>query len=348
MTRVLRSLIGAALGVALVAALGVGLWAREELAALREPAVDEPATLIVARGTGFGALSRRLTEMELVRYPDILRLYAKLNPEVTRLKAGEYALQPGDSVARILEKVHRGEIMQHPVTVPEGYNLREIAPLLEKAGVAEGGDFLAKATDPGYAAALGVTAPTLEGYLFPDTYHFARDVGADAVIRAMVQRFRQRLPADYAARAAAVGLTLHQAVVLASVVEKETGAAGERPLISAVFHNRLRKKMRLQSDPTVIYGIEGYDGNIRKRDLLAATPYNTYRIAGLPAGPIANPGYDALLAVVDPAPVDYLYFVSRNDGTHYFSSTLKQHNQAVDYYQRRRGKPPAPQAAAAR
>jgi UPF0755 protein len=160
-------------------------------------------------------------------------------------------------------------------------------------------------------------------------------VGAAAVLAAMVGRFHRSLPPDYEQRAQALGLTTHQAVILASIVEKETGAAQERRLIAAVFHNRLKKGMRLQSDPTVIYGIPNYDGNIHKRDLEAVTPYNTYRIAGLPAGPIASPGQDALLSVVQPEPVNYLYFVSRNDGTHVFSATLKDHNAAVEQWQKR-------------
>lgn len=337
MTHVLRSLLGAVLGVILVAALGLGLWVREELRALEEPMGEAAAaTFVVAKGTTFPQLVRRLKEEERLRYPEILRLYARLHPEVTRLKAGEYAVAPGDSVAKLLARIARGEVVRHSFTVPEGWNVREIAAIVEKAGIATAADFMARVTDAALLAKLGIDAPSFEGYLFPDTYSFARDAGGAAVVQAMVQRFRSRLPADFAAKAARLGLTPHQAVILASVIEKETGAAHERPLISAVFHNRLKKRMRLQSDPTVIYGIANYDGNIRKIDLLTTTPYNTYRINGLPIGPIANPGYDALAAVIDPAPVAYLYFVSRNDGSHVFSATLKEHNRAVDEFQRRR------------
>lgn len=330
-------MLGAVLGVILVAGLGLGLWVREELRALEEPMGEAAAaTFVVAKGTTFAQLVRRLKEEERVRYPEILRLYARLHPAVTHIKAGEYAVSPGDSAVKLLGRIARGEVIRHNFTVPEGWSLREIAPIVEKAGVAGAAAFLAKATDAAFIRQQGIDAPSLEGYLFPDTYSFARDAGAAAVVTAMVQRFRSRLPADFEAKAASLGLTLHQAVTLASVVEKETGAAHERRLISAVFHNRLKKKMRLQSDPTVIYGIPNYDGNIRKVDLLTTTPYNTYRINGLPYGPIANPGLDALLAVVDPAPVNYLYFVSRNDGSHVFSATLKEHNRAVDEFQRRR------------
>lgn len=330
-------MVGAVLGVVLFAALGLGLWVREELRALDEPMGDAAApTFVVAKGTTVGQIARRLKDDGLLRYPQILKLYARLHPAVTKIKAGEYGVAAGDSVAKLLGRISRGEVLQHSFTVPEGWNLREIAPIVEKAGVATAAEFLAKTTDAAFIKQLGVDAPSLEGYLFPDTYSFARGAGAGPVIQAMVEHFHKRLPGDYADRAARLGLTLHQAVTLASVVEKETGAAHERRLISAVFHNRLKKRMRLQSDPTVIYGIPNYDGNIRKADLLTTTPYNTYRINGLPYGPIANPGHDALLAVIDPAPVNYLYFVSRNDGSHVFSATLKEHNRAVDQYQRRR------------
>lgn len=335
MPRYLRNLLICTFVLAVFLAGAGYVWIRLQLTALNRP-LGVPADVVaVERGTSFVRLVNKLAAKGYVHDARVLRYYARLNPGLMKVKAGEYAVNPSDSTLAVLARISRGEVIQRSVTVPEGWNMRAIALGVEAAELAQAAEFLRLATDATFAASLGVPAASLEGYLFPDTYRFARNVGAKAVLEAMVGRFRKSLPADYEQRAQAVGLTGHKAVILASVVEKETGAAHERRLISAVFHNRLKKGMRLQSDPTVIYGIAGYDGNIRKRDLLAVTPYNTYRISGLPAGPIASPGYDALMAVVEPAPVNFLYFVSRNDGTHVFSGTLREHNAAVDHFQKR-------------
>jgi UPF0755 protein len=172
--------------------------------------------------------------------------------------------------------------------------------------------------------------------LFPDTYGVTRSESAKDIIAKMVRRYHQIVDPSWPARARQIGFSMHEVVIFASIVEKETGAAWERPLISSVFHNRLKKRIRLQSDPTVIYGIKNYSGNITKADLRRKTPYNTYRIAGLPAGPISNPGKEALHAALYPKKSPYIYFVSRNDGTHVFSKTLKEHNRAVYKYQKLR------------
>jgi UPF0755 protein len=334
MARILRSFVGAILGVVLIAALAVGAWGYKQWQALQAPLGSQAKSLEVPRGTSFYQLVSKMADQRLVEDPAALKLYSKLRPEVRNLKAGEYAITPEDSTLSILDRIVRGAVMQHAVTLPEGWNIKEIAAILESAGIAEAAEFIALTKDPQTVAQYGIEGDSLEGYLFPDTYHFARGLGAAGVIKAMITRFRQAMPPDFEAKAGEFGLTAHQAVILASIIEKETGDKSERNLISAVFHNRLKKKMRLQSDPTVIYGIVDYDGNIRKRDLQTTTPYNTYRINGLPKGPIANPGREALLAVIQPAQVGYLYFVSKNDGTHYFSSTLVEHNRAVELYQK--------------
>jgi len=179
----------------------------------------------------------------------------------------------------------------------------------------------------------GLAGMTFEGYLFPDTYFFPRDVTIEGIISTMVKRFWSVFVPEWQARAKDLGLSVHQTVTLASIIEKETGAAFERPIISSVFHNRLKKKMRLESDPTVIYGIKNFDGNLTKKHLTTRTPYNTYKIRGLPIGPIANPGSASLEAALYPDDTKYIYFVSRKDRTHQFSMNLKQHNRAVRKYQ---------------
>ncbi len=190
--------------------------------------------------------------------------------------------------------------------------------------------------DPTLMAEFGIEGESLEGYLFPDTYQFAKRTPPHEIVRRMVTQFQTVYDESFRKRAAQLGMTLREVVTLASIIEKETGNASERGLISAVFHNRLKKKMRLQSDPTVIFALTDFNGNLTKKDLSAPSPYNTYRFIGLPPGPIANPGKESLYAALYPANVDYLYFVSKNDGTHFFSKNLREHNGAVNKYQRRR------------
>jgi len=193
--------------------------------------------------------------------------------------------------------------------------------------------FLSKVMDPGFAAAKGIAGRSLEGYLFPDTYFFPRNTEIERIIQTLLDRFNAVYSPEWTDRSRRVGLTRHEVVTLASIIEKETGVAEERARISSVFHNRLKKGMRLQSDPTVIYGIKNFNGNITREHLNTPTPYNTYQIGGLPPGPIASPGRAALWAVLFPEETDFLYFVARGDGTHQFSKSLAEHNQAVRRYQ---------------
>jgi UPF0755 protein len=257
------------------------------------------------------------------------------------VKSGEYALDPGMRPAEILAKLVAGEVMTHAVVLPEGLRADEVAARLEEAGILSAAEFVRAVHDPERARALGVEAAGLEGYLYPETYRFRRGASAPEVAATMLEEFRARLtPEDHAAIARS-GFSLHQVVTLASIVEKETSVGAERPLVAAVFRNRLARGMRLQSDPTVIYGLVrangGFDGNLRKRDLGADTPWNTYTRGGLPPGPIASTTIDSIRAVLAPADVRYLYFVARRDGTHVFSNTLAEHTRAVNLHQRRRG-----------
>jgi len=252
-----------------------------------------------------------------------------------KVRAGEYELNPGMTPAEILAILLNGHVVLHPLTIPEGLTIVQIADVAAQDGFVDRAEFLQLAKDQTFISSLGVKAETLEGYLYPDTYKFPRGIKTREVLVAMVEQLRQEVGPDLHARMQELKMTMHEVLTLASVIEKETGSGSERPEISAVFHNRLKKHIPLQSDPTVIYGLPAFDGNIHKKDLSSPSPYNTYRVQGLPPGPIANPGIQAIRAALYPSDSHSLYFVSRNDGTHQFSATLIEHNKAVEKYQKR-------------
>jgi UPF0755 protein len=297
-----------------------------------------PVRLVVPPGATADTIGRQLHGMGLVRHPLVFRALARARGAGAQLKAGEYALSGPLSLEGILGVLLRGDVVRRDLTVPEGRSLDEIAALVAAEGLALEA-FLAAARDPAPVRDLDPVATDLEGYLFPDTYDVPQSPEAPrALVRRMTQRFREVIEPELA-RIAEQGLTVRQVVTLASIVELETARAAERPRIAAVFLNRLTKKMPLQTDPSIIYALKKagrWDGNIRKRDFDIDSPYNTYRRAGLPPGPLGSPGREAILAVLAPAETKELYFVSRNDGTHEFSETLAAHNRAVDRYQRRR------------
>jgi UPF0755 protein len=298
------------------------------------PAVE----FTVPPGAGVLEIGRRLHEQGLVRHPLIFKGLVHWRGVGNRLRAGEYVFEGGFTLEDVVDKLVRGDVVRHTLTFPEGKNLEEMATLTASRGLGRAA-FLKAALDPAPIRDLDPDAPDLEGYLFPDTYDLPREDGAaEVLVGRMLKRFREVIGPELPLLKSK-GLTLREVVTLASLVELETGRAEERPRIAAVFHNRLMKKMPLQTDPTVIYALRKagtWDGNIHKADLQIDSPYNTYRRGGLPPGPIAAPGREALLAVLHPAPVDDLYFVSRNDGTHQFSVTLAEHERAVDRYQRHR------------
>lgn len=301
-----------------------------------DKAHKKTAVIWIKPGQSFSETVTRLQELGLVRHPGRFRLLARLRGDDKRIQAGEYLLHASMSPAGILDSLVRGESILHKVVIPEGSTISRIGQILEKAGLMSKEAFLKAASDPELMQALGVEGDTFEGFLFPDTYYFPKGVTPEQVIRKMVASFRSVFTAAWTERARAMGLTIHQVVTLASIVEKETAKAEERPLIAAVFLNRLRHHMRLESDPTVIYGIRDFDGNLTRKDLDTVTPYNTYRIGGLPPGPISNPGRASIEAILYPSEKPYLYFVSKNDGSHHFSRTLSEHNKMVRRYQQRR------------
>jgi UPF0755 protein len=299
------------------------------------PSTEEKVVL-VGPGQSVSATAESLMRHGLIQSAFKFRLLARLRGYDRRLKAGEYGLKASMTPLDILEILGRGQVKLYKVTLPEGLTLQQIGDAVEKSGLGSAADITTRASDPAFARSHGIPAASLEGYLFPDTYLFPRGVSAEAILTAMLQRFRSVFSAEWEQRAAQIGLTVHEVVTLASIIEKETGAPSERPLISSVFHNRLKKGMRLETDPTVIYGIRDFDGNLTRKHLETFTPYNTYVIKGLPPGPIANPGKEALEAALFPAQTGYLFFVSKNNGTHHFSSSFEEHQHAVQRYQIRR------------
>lgn len=297
---------------------------------------NDAVVISVTPGQSFNQLTANLKKNNLITSMLRFKLVARIKGDDKRMKAGEYALTATMTPLQILDDLVNGKVMLHRLTIPEGYTIEQIAMELERTGLVLAESFKKIARDPIVSKRFEIPGPTLEGYLFPDTYYFTKDVSAKTVADKMVRSFYETFTDSWRQRAQAIGFTVHKIVTLASIIEKETGNPAERPLIASVFHNRLKKKMRLESDPTVIYGIENFDGNITRRHLKTATPYNTYVIRGLPPGPIANPGRAALEAALYPAETNYLFFVSKKDGTHYFSSTIKEHNKAVRKYQLRR------------
>jgi len=254
------------------------------------------------------------------------------------LKAGEYALAIPDSPKNILHVLSEGNVYLHSITIPEGLIIEEIAEFLDFEGFVPKQDFLTNAADPSHISSLDRDATDCEGYLFPETYRFAKGTSSEEIVTAMVFQFHKVFTQDWAARAAELGMSIRDVVILASLIEKETSLSSEKSLVSAVFHNRLNLGMKLDCDPTIIYALKregGYNGRLLTKDLKFDTPFNTYLYSGLPPGPIANPGRDSLEAALYPADEKFLYFVSRNDGSHHFSQTFREHQNAVNKYQRR-------------
>jgi UPF0755 protein len=262
-------------------------------------------------------------------------LLGKLTLTERKIKPGEYAFTTRMPPLEIMEALKNGRILTYELVVPEGYTADQIGHLVEALKMADYDIFMALVRDPEFIRSVGLRADSLEGYLFPDTYYFPKKVGAEEVIKTMVAKFQDTFEPQLEERAEEMNMTQNEVITLASIIEKETSLESERPIVSAVFHNRLKRNIPLQSDPTVIYALlPDFQGTLLKRHLKVKSPYNTYRNKGLPPGPIANPGRGSLYAALYPDNVNYLYFVSKNDGTHYFSTNLQDHNRAVHKYQR--------------
>jgi UPF0755 protein len=332
----MRKLILTALVLVILLALG-GWWEYGRMTRPHrgfsggEVFVDLPA------GTGVAGIAERLADAGVVPDTWTFRLAARLSGSDRRLKAGEYRFAEAASPVDVIKRLVKGDVVRRSLTIPEGLTIAEMSAIVERGGFDTARAFELAAADGSKVSALDPDARSLEGYLFPETYAFPRDAGSDAIVEAMVAGFGRAFDADLRAAASARRMSVREVVTLASLIEKETAQASERAVVSGVYHNRLKKGMLLQCDPTVVYALMKagkWKGNIQKAHLQMDSPYNTYRYPGLPPGPIASPGRASLEAAVRPADVPFLYFVSRNDGTHVFAETLAEHARNVAKWQK--------------
>lgn len=292
-----------------------------------------PAEVRVEQGDSLATVIRKLREQRIISNGLFFSLWARFSGAEKKLHPGLYRFEAGVPPREVLDRLVNGKGIFQTVTIPEGLTVKEIATLLDRMRIADRQRFLVEAANPNLLATLGLLDKGIEGYLFPSTYYFTPATPEKDIIILMAEQFRKASQPLLEQRGDSNHLTPHQVLTLASIIEKETGVEMERPLVSAVFHNRLKRQMPLQSDPTVIYGLKDFNGNLTRKDLADANPYNTYRILALPPGPICNPSVSSIRAALYPADVPYLYFVSKNDGTHLFSDTVEAHNQAVKTYQ---------------
>ena len=297
----------------------------------------EGRLVVVPKGSRLPEVASTLREGGVLPHPLAFRALVLLTFTSRRLHYGEYAFPRPSSVFETWEKLVRGDVIKYEVTVAPGTNLYDVAALLKEKSLVQPEEFLAAATSPGLLGRLEIPGESAEGYLFPDTYILVKPVTPEEILEIMVRQFRRKIPPDMDQRAKEAGLSMHQAVTIASIIEKETGVEAEKPLVSAVIRTRLTLGMPLQMDPTVIYGVRRFDGMVTRKDLRTPGPYNTYLNRGLPPGPISNPGLSSLNAALKPSKADYLYFVSNNDGSHTFSRTLAEHNLAVERFRRAAG-----------
>jgi peptidoglycan lytic transglycosylase G len=290
----------------------------------------------IPQGSGSAAIARRLAEAGVVKDANTFRLALWVTGQGRHLQAGEYRFDLPVSARQVATKIGRGEVYVRPITFPEGLTIKQMAAIYEERGFGSAKEFIVASKNIELIQGIDPVAKDLEGYLFPDTYMLPRHATAGQLVARMVASFMKVLTPELTETASTNGLDVRRLVTLASIVEKETGNPDERPLVAAVYSNRLRIGMGLQCDPTVIYALDRagrYNGNLTRDDLQFDSPYNTYRYAGLPPGPIASPGRASLQAAASPAAASYLYFVSRNDGSHAFATTLEEHNRNVQQYQ---------------
>jgi UPF0755 protein len=289
-------------------------------------------TVDIPSGAGFFKITSILHDAGMVRNRPFFWVLAIGKGAARRIKAGEYEFSTALSPSEIIDKLLRGEKKYYNVLIPEDITAREIARRLFSFRLIDVPEFIKLIDDKDFIASLGIDAQSLEGYLYPDTYRLDRSMTTREIIRTMVNKLKKEVTPDIVKRGGKMGMTVHQLLTFASLIGKESGTSSEKPMISAVFHNRMKLGMRLQSDPTAVYGLPEEVKVVLSKHLKLDNPYNTYRINGLPPGPIANPGIDSIKAALFPAKASYLYFVSRNDGTHYFSADLATHNQAIRKY----------------
>ena len=329
--KALRTTLTVFCAIIALVGLALGAGAFELWLFLRSPASPHPGARQVTIRPGMNAagVAQLLSAEGIISDAKKFYLLCVLRRASQKLKAGEYAFLPLSTPDQILEQMVSGRAIIQRVTLPEGSTVHDIARILQEKGLASATEIMRLVVDGDFIWSNGLRVPSLEGYLFPETYFFQKTQGERAMLKTMVRQFWRHLPEGWEQRTAELGVGLREIVIMASMVEKEAMADFERPIIAGVFYNRLKQKMPLQSDPTAVYDLSDFSGPISARHLRRASPYNTYQNQGLPIGPICNPGAKSLRAVLYPERVSYLYFVSNRDGTHQFSETLAEHNKAV-------------------
>jgi UPF0755 protein len=290
----------------------------------------------IPKGTTFRQAAEIFYKEGVIRDKNLFLFVGRISRIDRKIRAGYYSIYSSMNTLDLLKVLRRGQIIEYEVTVVEGDSLREIADKLSEKGIVDKEDFRDLSSDKDFLSSYHIAAPTFEGYLFPDTYKIPKGMDPEDAIGMMINKMRENFSGKLAQRAAEIGLSEREVLTLASIIEKEAVTDEERPLISAVYHNRLRKKMPLQADPTTIYGVKSSREKITAEDVRRKTAYNTYMIKGLPPGPIASPGMKSIMAALYPADVPYMYFVSNNDGTHHFSVTAAEHEKAVKLYRQKK------------
>lgn len=336
--KILRLAVIGTTGAIVFIGLASGLWLFRFWLFLKTPAgIDTELRYInIADGMTAHKVARLLYDSGVVGSAERFYLLCRLRGVDRQLKAGDYAFHPYSTPENILKEIVTGKALVHRVTVPEGVKLSQLAHIIDREGLAPVEQILNLAGDQHLIRSLGLHVSSLEGYLFPETYFFRKTVTGSDILRTMVEEFWKHLPDEWEKQAESLGMSLHEIVIMASLVEKEAKLDRERPIIAGVFYNRLRSNMPLQSDPTAVYDLPDFSGTITSDHLKRQSPYNTYQRLGLPIGPICNPGEKSLRAALYPEKNPYLYFVSNNDGTHHFSAFLAEHNQAVLEYRKKR------------
>jgi len=317
---------------AILIVLGLGAVETWRVLAPAPAPNDGPRIVQIPAHLGLPEIAARLWYDGTIRSPEAFVALSLAHGTYRSLRAGEYEVPPGATTSEVLKLLESGHVRRHLVLLREGDTVAELARALERERILPYAEFARVANDPVFLRVHAIEGPSVEGYLFPDTYQLVRGMTAEQIVGRMVQRMEQKLTPEMRARATERGLTVHALLTLASIVEREAVAPEERRLIAAVFDNRLRRGMPLQADPTVQYAVGKDRRTLTRADLAVDHPYNTYQRPGLPPGPIANPGLGSISAVLDPAPVKYLFFVKKDDQHHQFSTTIEEHNTAVTRY----------------
>lgn len=309
------------------------LWISTHLVDPYDASDTKTKLVEIAPGLSFKEIALKLEQEKLVRRWWALSVIAKVRKvDTTKISAGEYELSPSMSPMSLIEKLTKGDVFKRVVTLKPGSSIWEVGAEVEKAGLVSKAEFDRALKDPLLLKEAELREDSFEGYLYPETYYFSRPITPKQIIWTMLTLAQKSWPQTYSVRSEIMSLSRHDVLTLASVIEKESGKVDEQPIISSVFHNRLRLNMKLQSDPTVTYGLTNFNGTISEKDLQTDHPYNTYTRYGLPKGPICNPSASAIKAALYPAETEYLYFVADGKGGHVFSTTLKEHNDAVQKY----------------